>query len=428
MSITGSMYTGVSGLSSHSDAMSVISDNIANVNTVGFKASRANFADILGGTIAGDRVGQGSRIGSVQTLFSNGSLLGTGQATDLALSGDGFFIVDDPNLGGDPMYTRAGQFIMDEDGYMTDLSGNRVQGFLPDGGGNIGANLDDLLLNTASLAPTATTELSVDANLDAETAVSGVGFDIDNPIDTSDFSSIVTVYDSLGQPHDLELFFSKTQDAPTPAWEVNVAVASDDVAPAGPGTRTLLDTATLDFNADGTLAANPLASVNVPWSGANPGTIALDFGSPTGAGGTGADGISTYAAASATSSLSQDGFGSGDLGGIEVGEDGLINGLYTNGETRSLGQIATARFPSNEGLSDAGGGRFQATNQAGEPTISAPGNGGHGRVLSGSLEASNVDLAQEFVTMIAVQRGFQGNSRSITTADEMLSDVVSLKR
>ncbi|HWB80280.1 MAG TPA: flagellar hook-basal body complex protein, partial [Nannocystaceae bacterium] len=233
MSIQSTMYTGAAGLGSHSDAMGVISDNIANVNTVGFRSSRANFSDVLGGVVANDRGGAGSRIGSVQTMFSQGALLGTGNASDLAISGDGFFIVNGSVGGVDGnYYTRAGQFRLDGDGYLVNDDNLRVQGYGLGANGQISASLGDLHLDAGTLPPVATTSLGVDANLDASQAVDATPFDINDPGATSDWSTSMTVYDSLGTAHQVTMFFKKTADAPSQSWDVHVAVAGDDVDPA----------------------------------------------------------------------------------------------------------------------------------------------------------------------------------------------------
>lgn len=429
MSITSAMYNGAAGLGSHSEAMGVISDNIANVNTVGFRSSRANFSDVLGGMLAGSRTGAGSMIGSVQTMFNEGSLLGTGNATDLAISGNGFFMVNGAVNGIDGTYfTRAGQFQMDENGMLVNPAGLRVQGYGLDASGNPGSTLGDLQIDSGTLPPVATTSLGIDANLDAAQAVDPTPFDINDPGATSDYQTSATVYDSLGNAHQLTMFFKKLQDAPTGQWEVHVATAGADVDPAVAQDFTELGTGTLDFDTAGALSASTLASVNVQWAGAASATINLDLGNATGAGGNGVDGITSYAGASAASFLEQDGSGTGELADFEIRPDGTVEGRYTNGETRSLGQVATATFANVEGLERQGNALFRATGESRDPLVGIPGTNGHGDIVAGTLEGSNVDLAQEFVTMIAVQRGFQSNSRSITTADEMLSELVNLKR
>ncbi|MBX7079765.1 MAG: flagellar hook protein FlgE [Nannocystaceae bacterium] len=429
MSITSSMYTGAAGMSSHSDAMGVISDNIANVNTVGYRSQRANFADVLGGFIAGSAAGAGSRIGSVQTMFMQGSLLGTGNNLDLAIEGNGFFVVNGAVGGVDgSYYTRSGQFHTDADGYLVNPDGLRVQGYGLDSTGAVGNTPGDMMITQDTLPPTATANVTVKANLDADQAIDPTAFDINDPGGTSDYSTGITAYDSLGTPHQLTLFFKKLADAPTQQWEVHVAAAGTDVTPAATSEYTELGNGTLDFDTAGALSASSLSSVNVSWAGAAAATINLDFGTPTGSGGTGVDGITGYAESSGASAITQDGSGSGELSDYQVLADGTVEGRYTNGQTRPLGQLATAVFASEDGLARRGNALFGATIESRDPVLGRPGSDGHGALMAGSLEGSNVDLAHEFVTMIAVQRGFQGNSRTITTADDMLTEVVSLKR
>ncbi len=428
MSVSGSMYTGIAGLRAHSLAMGVISDNIANVNTIGYKTQRANFTDVLGGAIAGDRTGVGSRIGSVQTVFSQGALLGTGNNMDLAIQGDGFFVLSDPSVSGGFFFTRAGQFVMDDSGFITNQGGLRVQGYGTTGNGELGATLGDILVPLTAIPPQETSIITVDANLDAAQNVNPTAFDINAPTSTSDFATNVTVYDSVGTPHHLELYFKKTQDAPSPQWEYYITVGSNEVDPAPPGDRAVLSTGTLDFDTNGLLTTNSNVSFNVQWAGADNTTVALDFGRPITDGGSGADGITSYAGLSSVSFIDQDGNSSGEIGGITIDDEGLIVGVYTNGQTQTLGQISMARFTSEDGLERVGEGMYVSTRQSGEPLIGTAGVGSYGSVISGTLESSNVDLASEFVAMITVQRGFQGNSRTITTADEMLAEIVSLKR
>jgi len=429
MSITSSMYNGAAGLISHSEAMGVISDNIANVNTVGFRSSRANFSDVLGGMMAGSRAGAGSMIGSVQTMFNEGSLLGTGNTTDLALSGDGFFMVDGSVGGIDGRYyTRAGQFQFDDGGRLVNPAGLRVQGFGLDASGAVGSTLGDLQIGLGSLPPVATTTAGIDANLDAAQAIDPTPFDIADPAATSDFQSSVTVYDSLGNSHQVTMFFKKLADTPTASWEVHVATAGADLDPAVAQDFAELATGTLDFDTGGALVNSSLGAINVQWAGAAPAVIALDLGTPTSAGGTGLDGLKTYAGASAASLIEQDGSSTGELADFEILTNGTVQGRYTNGETRALGQIATATFANVNGLERQGDALFRAGGESGNPLFGTPDSNGGGAIVSGALEGSNVDLAREFVSMIAVQRGFQSNSRTITTADEMLAELVNLKR
>jgi flagellar hook protein FlgE len=409
--------------------MDTISDNIANVNTVGFKSQRANFTDVLGGIVGASRVGRGSMIASIQTNFTQGSLLGTGVATDLALRGEGFFVVSGSHQGVRGTYfTRAGQFRLDGEGYLITDSGLKMQGYNIDSSGSVQTSPADLQIAMNSIPPSATSSIEITANLDASQAIDSTPFDIADPSNTSDYATSMTVYDSLGSPHQLQIYFKKLADTPAPQWEYHVVTDGADVDPPPAGPYELLGSGTLDFNTDGSLDTASLASVNASWKGAITETITIDVGTGTSSGGSGLDGITTYASPSATTYLFQDGYGSGDISGLQIGEDGTIEGMFTNGQRRVLGQLVTARFASNEGLERRGAGLYAETLRSGAPVVGAASTGGRGTVTSGSLESSNVDIAAEFVNMIAVQRGFQSNSRTITTADDMLSEIVQLKR
>jgi flagellar hook protein FlgE len=428
MSINSSMFTGAAGLGAHGEAMGIISDNIANVNTIGFKSQRGNFADILGAAVNGTRIGAGTMLANVQTNFSQGSLLGTGVVTDLAIRGDGFFMVEGVNEGlSGTYYTRSGQFQLDESGFMVNQAGLRVQGYPADSTGSLSTAVGDLQLSLNSIPPSPTSTVEITANLDADQDVSGVAFDINDPAGTSDFSTSVTVFDSLGRPQQLEIYFNKSSSAP-PTWAYNVVTAGDAITPAAAGDFALLDTGSMTFNTDGSMNSYSVNSVTVNWAGADAATIGLDFGTGTGAGGTGVDGITTYAVDSNVTFLNQDGFGSGNLAGIQIDDNGVISGVFTNGQSRTVGQIALARFASNDGLERRGNGLMAATRESGVASVGVAASGGRGAISSGNLEASNVDLAEQFVQMISLQRGFQANSRSITTADQMLTEVVNLKQ
>ncbi len=429
MSITSTMFTGASGLNANSSAMSVVSDNIANVNTIGYKRGRANFADVLGGQLAGKPAGAGATTGRVQLSHTQGSLLGTGNTTDLAVRGEGFFLVNGTIDGvRADYYTRDGSFQIDKDGFVVNGDNLRVQGFPSDGNGGTLNSVGDLRLDLNSIAPNATNEVNIVANLDSEQAVSATAFDITDPNGTSDFSTSMTVYDSLGQGHQLEIYFKKSADVPTDQWDYHVVVGGDEITPPTGTPFTEIGQGTMTFTTDGSMQTYDLTSVNIPWAGADSETVALNFGNPIAAGGTGVDGVTNYALESATTFLSQDGFGSGDLAGLNIDETGTMLGLFSNGQQRVLGQVALARFSNNDGLERRGNGLFSATRESGSAVIGQGSSGGRGSIISGNLEASNVDLAQQFVEMIQLQRGFQSNSRSITTADEMLNEVLSLKR
>lgn len=427
MSITSALHTGASGIKSHGEAMRVISDNIANVNTIGFKSGRANFQDVLGSNIASKGAGSGSRIGSVQQSFTQGSLIATNNTTDMALRGDGFFVLNGSLNGiqGD-FFSRDGTFEIDPEGYVVHSSGLRVQGYPADPSGEVANAVSDIKLETNSIAPSATTSLEVIANLDANTAISATAFDVNQPAETSDFSTSVTTYDSLGRAHQIELFFKRVAPGPAPEasrWEAHVLASDKELGGAGPGFRSL-QTLNLTFNSNGSLINFTPQTFTAAWDGSEPMEVTLNLGETGG----GIDGVTTYAAPSSAQHLNQNGFASGDLAGIKVDDRGRIRGLFSNGQERMMGQVAVATFGNNHGLERRGSGMFASTVESGIAAIGKPTEGGRATVVSGSLEGSNVDLADEFVEMISVQRGFQGNSKTITTADELLNTVMQLKR
>ena len=433
MSILKSMYSAASGLGAHGAAVDVVSDNIANLNTVGFKAGRGRFEDILGATVAQSRVagssGLGTKLAGVDQMFTQGALLGTGLATDMAIQGDGFFLVrgNFDGINGD-FYTRAGQFHLDPTGVLTNAQGLALQGYLADAQGNIGTGITDLVLpaNNA-VQPQATTRVDIAANIDSGAPIVGA-FDVLDPATTSNFSTSVTVYDSLGGSHNVDVFFRRTGVG---AWEWHGLVDGGELTGGTAGVPTEIANGNLTFNTNGQLDTETVNASSADFLGATPGqSITFDFGdSITTDGGGGISGVTSYAVQSSVSSVVQDGFTSGALAGITIADDGSISGTFTNGQRRVLGQVALTRFRNNGGLVRAGAGLFVASDQdSGSPLIGAAGTGGRGSIVSEALESSNVDLAQEFVNLINFQRGFQANSRTVHTADEMLTEMVNLKR
>jgi flagellar hook protein FlgE len=432
MSILSSMYSAAAGLGAHGDAIGVVGDNIANVNTIGFKASRGRFEDVLGSTVAGGALGntpgQGSRLAGIEQMFKQGALLGTGVATDLAIQGNGFFIVRGTFQGVDgTFYTRAGQFHLDANGQLVNPQGLMVQGYAADALGNIGSALTDLVIPpTASVPPRATTRADIAANLDAAATIPPA-FDPANPTATSNFSTSTTVYDSLGESHNVDIYFRQSAAG---TWEWHALVDGGELAGGTPGTATEIANGNLTFTTDGRLDTEVVNVSTADFVGATPGqSVAFDFGdSITTDGGTGMQGSTGYASPFNVTSLNQDGYASGALAGITVAENGTITGTFTNGERRTLAQVAMARFRNEEGLLRAGAGLYVDSQASGQALIGAAGSGGRGSIASGSLEQSTVDLAQEFVNLIAYQRGFQANSRTVKTADEMLTELVNMTR
>jgi flagellar hook protein FlgE len=417
------MNSGVSGLLAEQQALGVVGDNIANVNTVGFKAQRAIFEDVLGHSIlAGTSSalpGSGVAIGDIQQQFTQGSLNTTGISTDVALSGDGFFVVKgavDGVTGN--FYTRAGQFNLDKDGYLVNPNGLQVQGYAANGDGTFSATTTSVQAPTSSIQPRATTTAAVTANLDANATVPTNAWGDANSTfaSQSNFSSTMSVYDSLGNAHTMDLYFRNTAPG---SWEWHAVVDGTDSGSTG----------TLTFGTNGALTAIGGNTVTFAPANADPMSIALDFGTASAAGAEPVPGSMTgFASASNVSSQSQDGYTSGDFSGISIDGSGVVMGLYTNGQKLAISQLAVAKFRSNDGLGRAGQTLWIDTRDSGPAAMGTAASGGRGSVSAGSVESSNVDLASEFVSMIQHQRSFSANSKTITTADEMLQELINIKR
>jgi flagellar hook protein FlgE len=428
VSVLRAMYSGVSGLQAEGEALGVVGDNIANGNTVGFKAQRSVFQDVLGRSVGGEAhsAGAGVRHAGVQQVFTQGSLSNTGVATDLALSGDGFFVLQG-SLGGvtGDFYTRNGQWTIDKDGFVANASGLKARGYpaLPDG--TFASSPTALQVPTAAISPRATTKLAVTANLDANTPVATVPWNAQDPAGTSSSSVTISVYDSLGNARSLDVYFRKTMSN---TWEWHAVAKSSDVT-SGTGTYTEVGSGTLGFTTNGALSASNVTSpIAVNWNGAAAQSITADFGSAIGAAGSGLDGVTQFASPFGVSSQSQDGYGSGNLSGIGVDSNGTVTGMYTNGQRLPVGRLAIAKFQASEQLARAGDSMWVETRGSGSPALGVAGTGGRGAVTAGALERSNVDLAQQFVDLIAHQRAFEANSKTIATADEMLQALQNLKR
>ena len=436
MSLLTALSSGTTGLESSSLELSVVGDNIANANTIGFKGGRAAFEDALTQTVIGGtgEIGLGSRLQSVQKILTQGALNSTGIATDLALQGNGFFIVKGNHNGQTAdFFTRAGQFTVDKDGFMVNLEGLRVQGFPADATGALSAQPGDLLVGTASAQPRATGNVTVKANLQADATILNnagvpIPFDPANPNTTSNFSTSMTVYDTLGSSHGVQVFFHKSAAG---AWDWHAMTDGAGLTAGTPGQLTQIGDGTLTFDTAGRLATsvqNATFTFN-PIGAVDPQTVTFNFGDALAtAGNTGLAGVTQFASQSASTFIGQDGFGSGQLASIRIDPTGNINGVFTNGQTRVLGQVAVAGFSGPDRLERVGGNLYQQTQTSGQPVVGAPGAGGRASVISGSLEQSNVDLAEQFVRLIAAQRAFQANSKTITTADQLLQELIALKR
>jgi len=434
MSITSSMYTGVTGLLTYSGAMSVLSNNLANVNTVGFKNSRSQFADLLSAKESGALIGRGVRMAAVSPLFAQGVYQATGGVSDITIQGKGLFMVK--NTDGQSFYTRAGQFSLNKEGVLVNPEGLTVQGFPVDLNGQTIGGLQDIDLGGGlSLLPKPTTEITLAVNLDSRSTTptptwaggGAVGTEdtAQNWFAASNYSTTVRVFDSLGQEHQLTFLFRTTQSSP-PEWDYTVVAPVEDVqaTPTNPGNLISVSTGTIVFNTDGTLNIGSSTIADITLTGLVNGAADLQV--------LAADmsfaGSTQVATTSTLSSFQSDGSAPGTLTGFTIDSQGIINGQYSNGGILSLYKIALADFPGVERLTPSGGTLWAQSPESGDPIIGTPNSGGFGTTLSGGLEQSTVDVAQEFVAMIGAQRGFQANSRVITVADQMYDEVVNLKR
>ena len=408
-----SLYSGVTGLNAAGYSMSVVGNNIANSNTVGFKASYTSFADILsqslGGAVGGNQVGRGVALSDIGTVFSQGSFENTTNGTDLAIEGAGFFIVADSS---GRYYTRAGNFIMDEEGYLVSPGGFKLQGYATDATGALITSVSDINVANVSSAPKQTSGFSISANLDGSARLG------------DEYSTTITMYDSIGEAIPLSITFTKLGTGN--AWTYTASI------PPSMGTAT--GSGTIEFDADGnvgtfdssTTFSDKSIFIDLPGTGGADFTVTWDVWDSATSGPT--TDLTGYAAASDTNALFQDGYSPGAIQTISVDQDGQIIGLFTNGQTRTLGQVLLADFVSPYGLTKMGRSLYAESANSGQPTVGSPNTGGRGRIASNSLEMSNVDMASEFVKMITTQRAYQANAKVITTSDELLSELMTIKR
>jgi flagellar hook protein FlgE len=389
----------------------VIGNNIANVNTAGYKSSSVVFQDLLSQVLSGAgvptstaggtnpaQVGLGVKVAGISTSFTQGASQLTGRATDLSIQGDGFFVV---RQGAETLFTRAGALSFDAVGRLTTSDGGVLQGWIADAVGAIntnGAAVDLSMPLGQTLAPSATSAMELGGNLDAATAIG-------QPIITA-----ITVYDQLGTPISVSASFTRTA---ANTWDFAVDTNGD-------ATYEAAGSLSFDGTSGALLSANPTITM---LTGAFPGAVTVDFGavgSP--------NALVQYAGESSVAAISQDGYGLGSLQSFAIGQDGIVTGVFSNGRNRPLGQIALGNFTNPMGLEKAGGSLFRPTVNSGLANIGVAGAAGRGTLLGSTLEMSNVDLAREFTNLIIAQRGFQANSRVITASDELLQDLVNLKR
>lgn len=442
MSLFGSLFTGVTGLTAQSRSMSMISDNVANVNTTAYKLAEAQFKNMVAREAGSKTYRPGGVMAQAfHTIGSQGLVQASASPTDVAIIGQGFFVVNEAVDGtGQQLYARAGEFSMDELGNLRMPSGFYLQGWrLGENGEILDVNqLETVNVQIASGIALPTTEVAIGANLDADQAAftdpytpgdmaaflaTGVGVE-------PHFTRAVQIFDSLGRAHELTFAFLK--DPVANLWNVEVAADAADVE-TGTHPDGLVASGTVTFGGDGTLAANGLTAVvpgtngaSIEWlatAGADPSDVAIDLGA---IGST--DGLAQFASATSVAFVSQNGAPVGTLNGVSIDEDGFLLGSFTNGEQRQLYRLALATFPNPAGLDPRSGNVYAVSDAAGEFILRAPGEGGAGRLAPSALESSNVDLADEFTKMIITQRAYSANARVITTTDEMLDELIRLRR
>jgi flagellar hook protein FlgE len=419
----GSFSAALSGLRASNMYLGVIGNNLANINTVGFKASAVQFADLVSQSVGGSssnpmQIGLGVGVGSISPSFTQGAIESSQLATNVAIQGGGFFVISNATGIG---YTRAGNFTLDNSGALVTPDGSKVQGW---------STVDPVtnLVNTSGVpgnivippgalrAPTATTSFKTMTNLNATAAVGAT------------FSTAVTTYDALGASHVLTVTYTKTG---ANAWSTQMTVPGAEVVGGTAGTPFVLASGTLAlaFNATGQLttinAAPPTdRTITTPayTNGASASTWNWDVMEGTTAA------LTQYSTESSTSSITQSGNGAGRVDDITIGTDGRILASFGASGAVAIGQIAIANFNNPEGLSKAGSNRYSATDASGVPNIGVAGTGGRGELIGNALEQSNVDVAEEFTRMILAQRGYQANAKTITVADELMVETMNLKR
>ncbi len=396
----------VSGMKAATSDLDVTGNNIANSNTTGFKESRAQFADIYAVSNLGttsDAIGQGVQLTAVAQQFTQGNITFTDNSLDLAINGTGFFVLDD---NGSQVFTRAGAFGIDKDGYVTNNAGQKLVAFGASDGIVNGA-LGPLQISTANLTPKATENVDVGVNLDSGASVPSGAFD---PADATSYNSSasLTVYDSLGGEHTATLYFVKTSTANQ--WDSYLRVDGDNAQTTA--------AQTLVFNSSGQLTSTMPVTYGAftPSNGAAAFTLKIDY-----------TGTTQVGANFGVNKLSQDGFTTGQLTGIDIDENGVVLARYSNGQSKAQGQVALADFSNAQGLKPNSQTTWAETNASGPPLIGAPGSASLGLVQAGALEESNVNLSEQLVNMIEAQRNFQANAQVIQAEDEVTQTIINIR-
>ncbi len=426
MSLLGSFNTGVSGLQAAGQSMGIIGDNIANAGTFGFKSSRAEFQDMLAkslkGIDGGDQIGSGTKLAHVKAKFTQGSISRTENITDLAVNGNGFFVVE---AGKGRGFTRDGSFHFDKEGNLINGDGYKILGFQANEDGEITQKTGPIKLGGTTIPARATEKVNVNMNVDSRADIQV--FDPNNPEKTSDFNSSIQVFDNVGTQRLITLHFNKVANN---TWEYHAMVPGEDAANGQEGTMVEMGKGKLVFNDKGQLQEEvvELNSFNFNKGAAPNQQIEFSFGESLKEGGNGNDASTQYGSETSIARHNQDGASAATLASLSFNDEGILTASYDNGETRDLAQMAIGKFENNEGLFKMGKNLFKETRNSGQAAIGKPGKDGRGEILSKSIEQSNVDIANEFIALMNAQRNFQANTRTITTSDQMLQEVLNIKR
>jgi len=412
-----SFQQGLSGLNAASKQLEVIGNNVSNATTVGFKQSRAEFADMYASSLTGtgaSQIGIGTKVSNISQQYTQGNVTSTSNPLDIAINGGGFFCM---SANGSITYSRNGQFQMDKLGYIVDASNKRLTGYGASATGVLSTGVPtELNINTSDSSPTATTKFTALVNLDSRETVPATAFNSTDPT-TYNNSTASTVFDSLGNAHTLQSFFVKNPTLANPrAWDVytsmdGATVTLSSAPPASP-------TATLNFSDTG---ITPLISPSAPIiSFAPPGaaTMSIDVD---------LTGSTQFGSNFSINSISQNGYTSGRLSSFNTGADGTIIGRYSNGQSKTLGQVILANFVNPNGLQSLGGNAWSQTALSGDPQVGTPNTATLGVLQSSAQEDSNVDLTAELVNMITAQRIYQANAQTIKTQDQVLQTLVNLR-
>ena len=429
-----SFSTAISGVNAATSELNVISNNIANASTVGFKTSSAEFAEVFASSLLGSgaaATGQGVVLSEIRTDFSQGNIEFTSNGLDMAISGNGFFVVTGDEGGRE--FTRAGGFRVDREGFLVNAASQRLQGFQANGDGEITGAMDDLFIDTTLIAPEETKGVTLISNIDSRdiAPTAATPFDPEDPL-TYNSATSTTIYDSLGNSHVQNVYFRKDLTpvgTATNSYSIYVTIDSEQLY-----TNAATPNGTIGFDRSGQIIPNtidPLLNTSVDTltyapkdiNGVVNGAVGGDNGILT------VDLISTtqFGTDFAVSSILQDGFGAGQLIAFEIDETGLAFARFTNGQSKAIGQVALANFRNNNGLQPVGETNFSETYLSGEPTIGEPGGGGRGSIEASAIESANVDLTAELVSLIIAQRNFQANAQVIQANDQLTTAVINLR-